>query len=133
MSGAHDLGAARNEPMSQPQHVTRDDLRDFVADLKSDFRDGLGHIADRLDGLTTQVKETNGRVRTLESGAAVANQRITSLEKETFRRWGDPPQVAARAEAEGGVVIPKKWIAAGLSIGAGVGAALVALIQAFLK
>jgi len=60
---------------------------------------------ERVDGLTVQVKETNGRLRHAETAIAI-------LEDARKGAGGTGP--------DGVVAIPKKYIALGVAAGAGV-------------
>lgn len=67
---------------------------------------------ERVDALTTQVKETNGRLRTAEKDIAV---------------------LQANSNGGGFVAIPKKWIVVALAAGGAIGAFVKALWPALVR
>lgn len=102
--------------------ITRDDLRAFAEDIKE-------NLGTRIDSLTVQVRETNGRVRRLEIDAAVQEQRTASLETERGARR----LLLAGDDGGGGITITKKQLTGWIGIGTMAGAALVKLWPLFAQ
>lgn len=131
------IAASRDEHAGQ--------IRAMRVDLKADFKERLDAIAEdvreaKADGkeTKTEVKLTNGRVNRLENVFGLADSRLKVVEKEQDRtdrrlqvvekevdRRPTMPTGRVLAESvEPAPVSSKRWIAAGLAIGAGVAEAV---------
>jgi len=64
------------------QHERRRSMDREIAGLKELLTQRFDGTDERLDALTAQVKETNGRVRTEEAATADFRPRIRTLERE---------------------------------------------------
>lgn len=102
--------------------LTNGELGRQISALSEVVAQGFDGVNTRIEGLTTQVRLTNGRVGVLETDRAVANQRVANVERELFSSWKRPLTRgdAAMFVAGGGALLAAiRWLPALFQAGQG--------------
>jgi hypothetical protein len=81
-------------------------------------------VCARIDALTTQVKETNGRLRAAETNIAVAKSELATLKQRQPMPSGPTPAVSSMSN--GDLALTVKRVGMGLAIA---GAAVWGLVE----
>lgn len=65
--------------------MSNGELARRLNEMSQSLREGFAGVNTRIEGLTAQVREQNGRVVKLERATDVGSQRMLNIEREVFR------------------------------------------------
>lgn len=78
--------------------MTPGEIARRLTELRDDMREGFSGVNARIDGLTDQVRVTNGRVGALETETGRHDENLKGLNREIYRHGRQPVGVVTKRD-----------------------------------